>query len=96
MYYGKMTQAFNDLANAGPWHELNKSQKVIKFELGQRDSNAIKYHIGAKLEWDQVPNPKTSNDFYNLFSKRLSQYRTMISGITLHDNQRSRISATFT
>ena len=85
-----MTRAFNDLQNAGPpTHALKENQKISKFEIGLKESNAIKYHIESKIEWDSLPQPKTFDAFYNLFSKKMSQYMTMTSSMT-PDNQRSR------
>ena len=92
-YYSRMTKAFNDLQNAGPAHALNEDQKISKFEIGLKESNAIKYHIEAKIEWDSLPAPKSFDDFYNLFSRRMSQYMTMTSTMTSNDGQRSKISA---
>ena len=70
--YGKMTQDFNNLANAGPSRAMNEAQKVTQFEFGLKDYNAIKYHIKAKIEWELSPNPKTFDDCHNPCSKRLS------------------------
>ena len=42
-YYSRMTNAFNDLQNAGPAHALNKDQKISKFETGLKEANAIKF-----------------------------------------------------
>ena len=92
-YYSRMTKAFNDLQNAGPAHALNENQKISKFEIGLKEPNAIKYHIEAKIEWDSLSDPKSFDDFYNLFSRRMSQYMTMSSAMTSHDGQRSKVSA---
>ena len=94
-YYSRMTKAFNDLQNAGAAHALNEDQKISKFETGLKEPNAIKYHIEAKIEWDALPQPKNFDDFYNLFSRRISQSMTMAATMSPNDGQRSRIS-TFT
>ena len=91
-YYSRMTRAFNDLQNSGATYALNENQKISKFEIGLKEPNAIKYHIESKIEWDSMPNPKTFDDFYNLFSKRMSQYMTMTSSMTPQDDQRSRVA----
>ena len=90
-----MTKAFNDLQNAGPAHALNENQKISNFETGLKEPNAMKYHIKAKIEWDALPQPKTFDDFYNLFSRHIFQYMTMTATMSPNDGQRSRIS-TFT
>ena len=84
-----MTRAFNDFQNSGPAHALNEDQKISKFEIGLKEPNAIKYHIESKLEWDALSAPKTFNDFYNLFSRRMSQYMTITSSMTPQDDQQS-------
>ena len=86
-YYSQMMKAFHDLQDAGPTHALNKNQKISKFEIDLKESNAIKYHIESKIEWDSLPQPKTFDDFYNLFSNRMSQYMTMTSSMTPQDNK---------
>ena len=94
-YYSRMTKAFNNLQNAGIAHALNENQKISKFEIGLKEPNAIKYHIEAKIEWDSLPDPKSFDDFYNLFSRRMSQYMTMSSVMTSNDGQRSKVSALY-
>jgi hypothetical protein len=78
-YYTIMSNAFNNLALAGPAHILSEPQKITKFEAGLKEENALKFAITAKTEWDHLPpNEQTFDRFYNIFSASMSKYNTLI------------------
>ena len=77
-YYTIMTKAFNDLATAGPSHQLNEEQKITKFESGIKEEKAIGFAITAKSQWDALPRAeRTFDKYYNLFSSKLNKQLTM-------------------
>lgn len=77
-YYNRMTHCFNDLANGRNQFALNEHQKIAKFGHDLKNQQAIMYYVDAKSAWDVSPEPKNFDDFYNLFSSKLQQYRTLL------------------
>ena len=79
-YYTRITQCFNDLAAGGAQFALNEDQKVQQFQSGIEGSVAAQFHVNAKKEWHGFPvATRTFDSYYNLFSARLAEYRTMTS-----------------
>ena len=78
-YYTRITQCFNYMQAGGPNHTLNEHQKVQQFESGLKESDAARYHVDAKAEWLRLPDTRTFDDYYNLFSAKLAQYRTIMN-----------------
>ena len=92
-YYSIMTTAFNDLALSGPAHILSDPQKITKFENGLKETDALKFSISAKTEWDRLPAlEQTFDKYYNLFSASMSKFTTLTHQTNLGHNNR-RINA---
>ena len=49
-----MSKNFNVLESVGAAHLLTEEQKVIKFEAGLKEDNAINYSINSKSIWDTL------------------------------------------
>ncbi|GFH62182.1 predicted protein [Chaetoceros tenuissimus] len=87
-YYNRMTQCFNDLANGGAQYTLNDHQKIQAFSWGLKNATAVRYHVDTKQAWDAIQGPKDFDTYYNLFSSKLQQYRTLIGDGSHTDNRR--------
>ena len=89
-YYSIMSNAFNDLSQAGASHSLNDHQKITKFEQGLKETTAISWAITAKNHWNTFPaDEQTFDSFYNEFSKYMTKFKTL----NTPDIRQSRISA---
>lgn len=89
-YYHIMSKAFNDLQLAGDAHTLNEHQKVLTFEGGLKDKEAITWYITAKEAWNRFPAAQQTFDtFYNEFSKYMNKVRTL----STQDTRNTRIAA---
>ena len=86
-----MTNAFNDLNNAGPEYHLTDPQKIVKFEAGLQEDTAIRYAISAKSTFDDLPaNEQTFDRYYNIFSSLLTKYTTLMTKSTNANTTRNR------
>ena len=90
-YYTIMSNAFNDLNNAGPEYHLTDPQKIVKFEAGLQEDTAIRYAIDAKSTFDRLPtNEQTFDRYYNIFSSLVTKYTTLMSKSPSSSNTRNR------
>ena len=77
-YYNIMTNAFNDLNNAGPAYHLTEAQKIVRFETGLAEDKALQFTIQARATFDMLPQPdQTFDRYYNIFSALLNKYHTL-------------------
>ena len=73
-----MTNAFNDLNNAGPAYHLTEAQKIVRFETGLAEDKALQFTIQARATFDMLPQPdQTFDRYYNIFSALLNKYHTL-------------------
>ncbi|GFH50692.1 predicted protein [Chaetoceros tenuissimus] len=84
----KATQAVQSIkvelpANGGAQYELNDYQKIQRFNT----DTAIKYHVDTKDTWDNIQGAKDFDTYYNLFSSKLQQFRTLRGDGTYNDNR---------
>ena len=90
-YYTIMSNAFNDLNNAGQEYHLTDPQKIVKFEAGLQEDTAIRYAISAKTTFDNLPaNEQTFDRYYNIFSALITKYTTLMTKGSSPTNTRNR------
>ena len=80
-YYKILRDAFTYLSHDGPSHKLNEHQKVLKSDNGLQNSSAIRYHIDAKNEWNDLPvTEQTFDKWYNLLSAKFIKFKYIKGG----------------
>ena len=89
--YNIMANAFNDLQRAGPQFALQEDQKITQFQNSVSDGTAVNYLVISKCKWNDLPQPATFDQFYNIFSAYMNQHRTLT---TAPNNQNCRINNT--
>ena len=95
-YYNIMTNAFNDLNNAGPAYHVSEAQKIVRFEAGLAEDNALKFTIQARATFDALPpNEQTFDRYYNIFSALLNKYHTLAGKTGSHSNTNRRNPSNF-
>ena len=77
-YHAIMSQAFNDLGDAGPAHELTDSQQIVTFKRGLRCKEAIRCATAADKYLRTLPaHDQTFINWYNSMNGDLNAFLTL-------------------